>query len=86
MLAPLKETVERYKTNPEEVAAMCAELEKWSQEERAEGFEKGLAKGRIEGRFEGKIAAAKALLQKHIPVEEIAEVTGLSAKDIETLS
>ena len=37
MLEPLKETVHRYKNNPEEVAVMCAELEKWSLEERQEG-------------------------------------------------
>ena len=34
---PLKETVHRYKNTPEEVAVMCAELEKWSLEERQEG-------------------------------------------------
>ena len=28
----LKEVVYRYKNNPEEVATMCAELEKWSLE------------------------------------------------------
>ncbi len=36
-MQPLKETVHRYKNNPEEVAVMCAELEKWSLEERQEG-------------------------------------------------
>lgn len=37
IVQPLKETVHRYKNNPEEVAVMCAELEKWSLEERQEG-------------------------------------------------
>ena len=46
IVQPLKETVHRYKNNPEEVAVMCAELEKWSLEERQEG--------RIEGRQEGE--------------------------------
>ena len=36
-MQPLKETVHRYKNTPEEVAVMCAELEKWSLEERQEG-------------------------------------------------
>ncbi len=36
-LDALKEVVYRYKNNPEEVAIMCAELEKWSLEERKEG-------------------------------------------------
>ena len=41
MLEPLKETVHRYKNNPEEVAVMGAELEKWSLEERQEGRQEG---------------------------------------------
>ncbi|WP_418559335.1 hypothetical protein [Megasphaera massiliensis] len=41
VLEPLKETVHRYKNNPEEVAVMCAELEKWSLEERQEGRQEG---------------------------------------------
>ncbi len=65
---------------------MCAELEKWSKEERAEGLAKELAKGRTEGRFEEKFAIAKVLLRKRMPVEEIAEVTGLSVKEIGNLS
>ena len=36
-LDALKEVVYRYKNNPEEVAIMCEELEKWSLEERKEG-------------------------------------------------
>lgn len=31
----------RYKNNPEEVAVMCAELEKWGLEERQEGRREG---------------------------------------------
>ncbi|WP_302357277.1 PD-(D/E)XK nuclease family transposase [uncultured Megasphaera sp.] len=49
VLEPLKETVHRYKNNPEEVAVMCAELEKWSLEERQEGRLEGLQAGRQEG-------------------------------------
>ena len=73
---------------------MCAELEKWSKEERAEGWEAGLAKGHAkghaegraeghaEGRAEERLVVAKALLRKHMSVEDIAEVTGLSVKEI----
>ena len=53
LLEPLKETVNRYKNNPKEVAVMCAELEKWSLEERQEG--------RIEGRMEGESRLTKLL-------------------------
>ena len=45
MLNPLKEVVYRYKNNPEEVALMCAELEKWSLEERQEGRQEGRKEG-----------------------------------------
>ena len=65
ILEPLKETINRYKNNPREVAAMCADLEKWSMEERAEGIaegiEKGVKKGRVEGRAEGAELFAKLL-------------------------
>ena len=86
VLAPLKEVVERYKTNPEEVATMCAELEKWSKEERAEGWEAGLAKGHEEGRAEGHADIAKAMLRRGMALKDIAELTGLSAAQIERLS
>ena len=41
ILEPLKETVNRYKNNPREVDAMCADLEKWSMDERSEGRAEG---------------------------------------------
>ena len=41
ILEPLKETVNRYKNNPREVATMCADLEKWSMDERSEGRAEG---------------------------------------------
>lgn len=41
ILEPLKETVNRYKNNLREVAAMCADLEKWSMDERSEGRAEG---------------------------------------------
>lgn len=53
-LALLKETVSRYKNNPEEVAVMCEELEKWSLEERQEGRMEGHREGLQEGRAEGE--------------------------------
>ena len=74
VLTPLKEVVERYKTNPEEVATMCAELEKWSREERAEG------------RVEGHADIVKAMLRRHMSVKDIVEITGFSAVQIEQLS
>ena len=78
LLEPLKETVNRYKNNPKEVATMCAELEKWRLEERAEGRE--------EGREEGKIETALAMLKDHLPMEMIAKYTQLSVDSIDDLA
>ena len=61
ILEPLKETVNRYKNNPREVAAMCADLEKWSMDERSEGRSEGRAEGRAEGRTEGAELLARLL-------------------------
>lgn len=49
ILKPLKETVNRYKNNPEEVAVMCTELEKWGLEEREAGEIIGIEKGEKRG-------------------------------------
>jgi predicted transposase YdaD len=58
-------------------------------EGRVEGEAKGEAKGRAEGeakgRFEGKVYVAKSLRNKHMPLVDIAEVTGLSIDDIKKL-
>ena len=65
---------------------MCAELEKWSQEERAEGWKAGRVEGRAEGRAEGHADIVKAMLRRHMSVKDIVEITGLSAAQIEQLS
>lgn len=69
---------------------MCAELEKWSREERVEGWEAGLAKGHVEclaeGRAEEKFTIAKMLRKKHMSMKEISELTGLSEKQIAQMS
>ncbi len=41
---PLRETVRRYKENPEEVNTMCKEIEEWMAEEHHAGEEKGSLK------------------------------------------
>jgi predicted transposase/invertase (TIGR01784 family) len=46
---------------------------------------KGKKEGRIEGKAEGRIEIAKKCLQKGMNVEEIADLTGLSKKEIEKL-
>lgn len=77
ILEPLKETVNRYKNNPREVAAMCADLEKWSMDERSEGR----AEGRAEGRTEG--AELLARLLKLLQAEGRADDVRLALEDKE---
>ena len=61
---------------------------------RAEGLEKGLKKGlkkgRAEGRAEGEkqkaISIAKAMLQRGLNIQMIAELSGLTAEEIRSLT
>ena len=73
ILESLKETVNRYKNNPREVAAMCADLEKWSMDERSEG--------RAEGRAEG--AELLARLLKRLQAEGRVDDVRLALEDKE---
>ena len=56
---------------------------------KAEGRAEGLAEGEAKGRAEGRAAAikenARKMKEKNIPVEDIAEITGLSVEEIESL-
>jgi predicted transposase/invertase (TIGR01784 family) len=45
---------------------------------RAEGEAKGRAEGEAKGRAEGKTEIALNMFKKGIPIEDIAELTGLS--------
>lgn len=47
--------------------------------------ERGVEKGRKEGKKEGIYSVAKAMKEKGLPLLTIAEVTGLSKTEIETL-
>lgn len=51
------------------------------QEAKEEGIEEGIERG-IE---QGKMDVALNLLRRNFPVEEIAEITGLSIEQIQTL-
>ncbi|MDX8413458.1 MAG: Rpn family recombination-promoting nuclease/putative transposase [Mariprofundales bacterium] len=54
-------------------------------EGRVEGIAEGRLEGRIEGELKGKMATAKNMRRKGYPVGDIADVTGLSAVEIEQL-
>ena len=49
------------------------------------GMEKGRAEGRTEGRAEGVLATARKMKTKGFSLEDIADVTGLSPEEINTL-
>ena len=51
-----------------------------------EGIAIGRKEGRLEGRKEGLLEAAKAMLQGHLPVEQIVRFTGLSQEDVQKLA
>ena len=69
----------------------------FSQELKKRGFEKGLQKGRQEGQqagiekgikegiLKGKLETADAMLKEKMPVEKVAQLTGLPLKDIKKL-
>ena len=65
-------------------AIRTAEKKKFAEGE-AEGMAKGMAKGRAEGRAEGLANVAKAMLEKHMDIGMIAEITGMSADEIQKL-
>ena len=50
-----------------------------------DGLKKGREEGRIEGKEAEKLETAKALKRKAIPIEVIAECTGLSPEQIEAM-
>ena len=50
-----------------------------------DGMAEGESKGRAEGKAEEKTEIAKNLLKKQMPIQDIAEVTGLNLEEIEKL-
>jgi len=66
---------------------ICDEIayQKGKKEGQLEGERKGLLEGKQEGKHEGKLETAKAMFNKGLDVDFIAEVTGLSVEEIEQL-
>ncbi len=56
------------------------------EEGEIEGEQKGFMKGIIEGKIEGKIEIVKNALNKGLSVKMIAELTGMSAEEIEEIN
>ena len=53
---------------------------------KADGLAEGLAEGEAKGKAERNVEIAKAMLNKGLAIDVIMECTGLSKKEIETLS
>jgi len=49
------------------------------------GLAEGLEKGKVEGKAEGKLEIARSMKAKGYAVGDIADITGLTAQEIETL-
>ena len=79
--APLRETVQRYKENPEEVSNMCEEIEDWLKDERAEGMAQGLS----QGEENGERKTILAMLKHGIPTDTIAQIVGWTNEKVREL-
>lgn len=77
----LRETVQRYKENPEEVSNMCKEIEDWLKEEHADGVSQGLSQGEKNG--ENKTILA--MLKHGMPAETIAQIVGWTNERVREL-
>ena len=60
-------------------------LEKWMDEAAEKRYEEGKQEGKLEGKLEEKRATAKMMLLRGIPLEEIADLTDLSLKEIQQI-
>jgi len=59
------------------------------EEGRAAGLAEGKLEGKAEGKAEGKVEfareMARKLLAKGLPIEDIADITGLSAQELSSI-
>jgi predicted transposase/invertase (TIGR01784 family) len=49
------------------------------------GIEKGMIEGEIKGKIEGKFEVARRMLDRKMPISDIADITGLDEKDLLSL-
>jgi predicted transposase/invertase (TIGR01784 family) len=75
----------RLKARRDEYSRTQGALRKGRQEGLMEGREEGLMEGRQEGLMEGREKIARNLKALGIPVEKIAQATGLSVDEIAAL-
>ena len=70
----------------EEKSALLNEREAEREEGIKERETKGIKRGRKEGKEEGIKEVAKKLLKEKMPIKKIAEITGLSEKELKELA
>ena len=76
----LKEAYEMHTITLEEYSRKIAE-----EAAMMEGIEEGIEKGKIEGEIEGIEKVARRMLDRKMPISDIADITGLSEKDLLSL-
>ena len=82
----LRDRVSYYKRKKEGIAEMSGEIDKMIREGIIEGERRGLEKGRNEGRNEGRMETARNLIANGtVPLETIAECSGLSLEEVESM-
>ena len=82
----LRDRVSYYKRKKEGIAEMSGEIDKMIREGIIEGERRGLEKGLNEGRNEGRIETARNLIANGtVPLETIAECSGLSLEEVESM-
>ena len=83
----LKEAVEKLDSiSADERMQRIAELRQKAIMDEKATYDKGLEDGDVSGRKAEKIEIAKKMLAKNMEVNEIADITGLSEKEIKEIS
>ena len=79
----------RYQLSEADASALLSHMEEVRFKKKEvivqEGREKGLQEGRQEGRQEEKRAIARNMKALNLPVETIAQISGLTREEIEQL-
>ena len=82
--------IERYRKREESLYERNNMINGAKAEGMLEGMLKGMLKGKtegkLEGKLEGKVEVALGAIQKGLPVELVADITGLSLDEVKELA
>ena len=81
-----KKEREQYDTHLRQYRDTIAVLEGQYQEGMADGMQKGMQKGMEKGRRDTSISNARNMLADGLPVEKVAQYTGLAVEDVKSLT